>query len=155
MGRTQLEELLEMGDAAMVGASVGVDRQPETFRGWGAHLDDTGRLRIIGSSDGRTLANLASGSLVSLTVTCIRTFRSVQVKGRIVGGAEPPGPTDLTCLRRYGRDFGAALVGLGHRPTLGPSIRPESLFAAWLEIDEQFDQTPGPGAGASLVREGA
>jgi hypothetical protein len=150
MNRTELAEFLVTG-VAMLGATADAGLAPEAFRAWGASLGDDGRLRVLVSSDAaRTLATVGPGTPISLVFTDITTFRSVQVKGRAVAGAAAAGPADVGIVRRYHEAFSAALKLIGHPPLLAASLRPTLLFAVCLDIEELYDQTPGPKAGAHL-----
>lgn len=149
---SQLLDLAAFLDSgvSMLGGSANEDLVPEAFRVWGASVDG-GRIRALVSSDaGQTLASLRAGGLICLNISDPLTFRSIQVKGRAIGPAEPPGPADVECMRRYGETFGAAAVERGIPPLLLESTRPLSVFAVTVEIDELYDQTPGPTAGARL-----
>jgi hypothetical protein len=150
MDRPELAALLETG-VSMLGASADPDLRSEAFRVWGASLDENGPLRVLVSSDaGRTLANVRQGSRLCFTFTDIVTFQSVQAKGRATGAAEPPGPADIELLRRYDDVFVSRLLEIGHPTRLGDRLRPVAVFVVSVEIDDLFDQTPGPGAGARM-----
>jgi hypothetical protein len=150
MDTAELRDLLDTG-VAMLGVSADDRLAPEAFRVWGATLDEIGGLRALVSSDaGRTLAALHKGSQLSFLFTDITTFRSVQVKGAALAGAEVPGPTDAALMRQYDETFRAALAAIGHPPRLAERLRPVAVFVARIAIDELYDQTPGPGAGRSV-----
>ncbi|MDQ1385017.1 MAG: hypothetical protein QOG65_2396 [Actinomycetota bacterium] len=150
MDRAELRELLDTG-VAMLGVSTDDQLVPEAFRVWGATIDELGGLRALVSSDaGRTLAGLRAGGRLSFVFTDITTFRSVQVKGTAVAGAEVPGPTDAALMRQYDETFRAALAAIGHPRQLVERLRPAAVFVARIAIDELYDQTPGPGAGRSV-----
>src|SRR5271155_5854708 len=135
----------------MLGGSANEDLIPEAFRVWGASVDGAGHIRALISSDaGQTLASLRAGTMICLNVSDPLTFRSIQIKGRAIGAAEPPGPADVECMRRYGETFGATAVQRGIPAALLESTRPLSVFAVSVEISELYDQTPGPTAGAHL-----
>jgi len=151
MNRSELDAFLDAG-VAMLGASADEDHRPEAFRVWGATLDTEGRLRALVSSDaGRTMAGMAHGTRISFSFTDITTFRSVQAKGSAIGPAGAPGPDDLRVLRRYDERFTAKLREIGHPDRLGDRIRPGAVFVVSVEIDDLYDQTPGPHAGARVA----
>src|SRR3954468_23425539 len=153
MNRTDLAKFLDAG-VAMLGATADASRTPEAFRVWGASITADGRLRALVSSDAaRTLDTVGPGSRISLLFTDISTFQSVQVKGTAVGGAQPAGTSDVVCLRRYDQRFATALSGIGHPPTLAERLRPTAVFAVSVDIEDLYDQTPGPRAGAPLERD--
>lgn len=138
----------------MLGASADQDLTPEAFRVWGAYMVGDCQLRALISSDaGQTLKSLRSRSPMCFTFCDPGTFRSVQVKGSAIGGAEPPGPVDLAGMRRYSDVFGAAVAERGVPSALFESTRPIAVFAVVIQIDEIYDQTPGPMAGSRLDEE--
>ena len=150
MDRRALAEFLDSG-VAMLGASADGAGRPEAFRVWGATIDGDGRIRALASSEaGRTLEAARTGNDLALLLTDITSYRSVQVKGRVQGPPEPPGPDDAALMRRYNDSFVAALAVIGHPPLLADRLRPLSVFAVTLTVDELYDQTPGLGAGARL-----
>jgi hypothetical protein len=155
MINAELAEFIESG-VAMLGASRGDDLRPEAFRAWGAFVADDGRLRVLISSDaGRTLDNLATNGQIAVTFTDIQSFRSVQIKGEVSGDVQPAGPSDLEHLRRYHARFCARLVEIGHPRALADRLRPFALSAAWVDVADIYDQTPGRIAGARLGAAGA
>jgi hypothetical protein len=150
MDREEMAEFLESG-ITMLGASADEHGRPEAFRVWGATLDNEGRLRALVNSDaGRTLESVRAGRPIAFVFTDITTFASLQVKGRVHGGPEAPGPSDAAVMRRYSEAFTAALAKIGHPARLAERLRPLSVFAVRVTLDEQYDQTPGPSAGVLL-----
>ena len=85
-----------------------------------------------------------------MTFTDPLNLRSVQVKGRSLGRAEPPGPEDLACMERYEEIFRSKLRLTGTPPALVDAGRPRSVFVVSIVLEEAYDQTPGPSAGARL-----
>ena len=132
----------------MVGASAGDDLVPEAFRLWGVSWDPDGHLRALISSDAtRTLATVKPGAWLSLTFVDM-TMRSVQVKGRAVSGPELPNRADVEVMRRYRTDMVAAFATRGVPSLLLDAIRPLAVFALTVAVEELYNQTPGPKAGA-------
>jgi hypothetical protein len=150
MEAAELAAFLDSGPA-ILGASAGEDLAPEAFRVWGASIDGDGVLRALASADAvRTFARVGPGTRLSFVLTDITNFRSVQAKGSALGRGELPGPADLALMRRYDERFTAALASIGHPPRLGQRLRPLSVFVLTAAVDQLYDQTPGPGAGAVL-----
>ena len=147
----ELADFLESG-VAMLGASADVDNVPEVFRVWGAAYDDaSGTVRALVSSDaGRTLDGVHQGQRICFTFTDIIDFTSVQAKGSLTGPAVPPGPDDAALARRYTDRFRHKLAEIGHPGVLCDTMRPTAVFVLVAAIDEFFDQTPGPRAGARV-----
>ena len=84
-------------------------------------------------------------------ITDVTTFRSVQVKGRAVSGAQPAGPDDVALLAWYDDAFGAAVGSVGYPRALVDGLRPAAVFAVTILVDRLYDQTPGPGAGSPII----
>ena len=142
-----LAAFIESG-VGMVGASAGDDLVPEAFRLWGVSWDPDGHLRALISSDAtRTLATVKPGAWLSLTFVDM-TMRSVQVKGRAVSGPELPNRADVEVMRRYRTDMVAAFATRGVPSLLLDAIRPLAVFALTVAVEELYNQTPGPKAGA-------
>lgn len=151
--RVDLSAFLDSG-VSMLGASADEDLMPEAFRVWGAYLVGDGQLRTLISSDaGQTFKGLRPGSAMCFTFSDPGTFASLQVKGLAMSGPEPPGPTDLACMRRYSAAFAAVATARGVPAALFESTRPVAVFAVVVQIEEIYDQTPGPMAGSRLDTE--
>jgi hypothetical protein len=146
-----IAEYLDSG-VSMVGASADEQLVPEVFRMWGASLDAGGVLRAVISSDARqTFEHARKGSLLCMTFADVLNLRSIQVKGRCIRDAEHPGPADLALMERY-----EAVLYPKAAPDGGPpaallnAIRPRSVFAVSIEVEEAYEQTPGPAAGTTF-----
>jgi hypothetical protein len=138
---------------SMVGASADDELVPEAFRMWGAALGDDGVLRALVSSDaGQTFAHLREGTVLCMTFADVLNLKSIQVKGRSVGAAEPPGPADLARMERYQEVLSPKSRLNGTPPALLEAIRPRSVFVISMVVEEAYDQTPGPSAGAPLEK---
>jgi hypothetical protein len=136
---------------SMVGASASDELVPEAFRMWGAALSEDGVLRALVSSDaGETFGQMREGTRLCMTFADVLNLRSIQVKGRSVGAAEPPGPADLACMEQYQEVLYPKSRLNGTPPALLEAIRPRSVFVVSIVVEEAYDQTPGPSAGARL-----
>jgi len=145
-----IAEYLDSG-VSMVGASADDQLVPEVFRVWGASLDGDGVLRALISSDARqTYERARDGSLLCLTFADVLNLRSIQVKGWCVGDAELPGPSDLALMERYESILYPKAPLNGTPIALVHAIRPRSVFAVSVRIEEAYEQTPGPAAGTAL-----
>ena len=141
---------LESG-VSMVGASANDELVPEAFRMWGASLGDGGILRALVSSDaGETFAHVGKGTPLCMTFADPLNLRSMQVKGRSLGPPEPPGPEDLACMARYEEVFQPKSRLNGTPAALLDGVRPRSVFVVSIVLEDAYDQTPGPSAGARL-----
>ena len=144
-----LAAFIESG-VGMVGASAGDDAVPEAFRVWGVSWDPDGHLRALISADAtRTLATVKPGAWLSLTFVDM-SMRSVQVKGHVVSGPELPGLAEVEVMRRYRTKLIGAFESRGVPLLLIDAIRPLAAFAVTVAVEELYDQTPGPKAGARI-----
>jgi hypothetical protein len=144
------------GDFALIVALVAVGNVPYAARGWGLTVlsGQPTRMRLLlNSDDGFALgadANSTHGGLVALTATDPRTMRSVQFKGR-AEAMEPATDEDLATVSSFCDAFFAAVKEVeGTERRLLERMVPNGFVACTLIIEELFDQTPGPGAGAPL-----
>jgi hypothetical protein len=147
--------LLEGGCALIVG-SVDDDGAPLASRGWGLTVTSAGppasiRL-LLGTNDPAARDNLQANGVIAVTGTDVPTLRSIQLKGRVVA-IEPATAADVERAGRYVEalfDDIEAADG-SDRSILRRWVAP-SYFACVVEVDDRFDQTPGPGAGAPLPK---
>jgi predicted pyridoxine 5'-phosphate oxidase superfamily flavin-nucleotide-binding protein len=145
-------EFLHSGCAVLVG-TVDSEGTPHACRAWGLTVVDATneRLRLLADADDRvTMANLTPGAMVAITVAGVATFRSMQMKGCVVG-TDTLTDADLAKQAQYTDDF-------VHDISLIDRV-PEALLRRWsdrrvvpflVDIDSSFDQTPGPSAGCAL-----
>ncbi|MEY2397588.1 MAG: hypothetical protein QOJ00_762 [Actinomycetota bacterium] len=146
----ELADFLDSG-VAMLGASADEHGQPEPFRIWSASVPTEGRVRVLINAEARrTFECVTAGTRIALLFSDIGTFRSLQMKGAATGAAQPSTPDDMARFRRYEEHFGIALAQIGHPPRLNMSMRPLGVFAVEVDVEQMFDQTPGPGAGAEV-----
>jgi hypothetical protein len=145
---------LESGTAHVVGM-LRADGRPFVTRGWGMCIDDatcTGRI-IVSGVEVAALGygdNAIAGAPVAVTATDVRTLRSIQLKGPVIG-FEAVTDDDRERVAAYCDDFFTAVVETdGIPPVLMARTIPDDVVACRFEITEAFDQTPGPGAGRPL-----
>ena len=146
--------LLESDSIILVG-TVAADGLPEASRGWGltvrtdAEPPEVRLLMPVAST--RARENLETTGRIAITVTDVETLRSAQVKGRV---ARFEAATDADA-RAHERSFTALTEALqradGTDPELFRRVKPGSLTAVIATLDEVYDQTPGPAAGARLA----
>jgi predicted pyridoxine 5'-phosphate oxidase superfamily flavin-nucleotide-binding protein len=147
----ELAAFLECAGSLIVG-TVGADGVPTASRAWDLRvLGDHARIRVqLDAADAVGIANVDAGRSVAVTVTDVFTLRSVQVKG---SGAPTDAPTgdDIVHGDRYRAGFLANVVEVEQVPEeLALQLLPPSFLVFEMPIDEVYDQTPGPGAGARL-----
>jgi hypothetical protein len=145
-------ELLTGGCALIVGV-VSADRVPCATRGWGLTVlaGPPSRVRLVLSSDDvPRLRDDTDSQAIAITAADVRTFHAVQLKGR-AGVPEPADRADRAAVIRYCDSFFGAVEDVdGTERRLLDRLVPEDFVACTVMVDELYDQTPGPGAGAAL-----
>jgi hypothetical protein len=148
----ELRERLAEGYAA-VAATSDERLRPELARVWGMEVSPDGRqltFCVEAPPGSRMRANLERGSKVALTATKPTTYRSMQVKGPLRGVWEAT-EADIARARAQRDAFATNVVPLGIEPARGVRfIREDALFTAVIDVEELYDQTPGPAAGSRL-----
>ncbi|HSM65391.1 MAG TPA: hypothetical protein VK860_03705 [Ilumatobacteraceae bacterium] len=149
---TELVTMLEAGAGLVVG-TVSPDGVPRADRAWAASVVDAGARRIrfvMSADDAAVVENLESG-MVSLTGADVRTYQSVQLKGRPVV-VEAPTPADVELARLQSETFFEAVHLTDGNPLEGlRRMLPHQMVAVEMIVEETFDQTPGPAAGSALT----
>jgi hypothetical protein len=146
----ELTAMTEAG-ASMLFGTVCADGAPRAARAWGVRIDPSSPcLRVaVTADDAVVVANLANPS-VSFTAADVRTFRSLQMKGRIVL-VEPPAADDRAMIEQQTERFFAAVMEVDRMPLDGlRGMLPRDVVMVEMSVDEQFDQTPGPTAGNAM-----
>ena len=142
------------GGCGMVVAAVSPDGTPCVARGWGLAVLDHERalIRLLVPSDDTTLVeHLGEGGRLAVTAGNLRTYRAIQLKGQSLG-IEEATEADLALGQRYIDAFFADMLAVnGVVRNLCERFVPVGLAACTAEIEELYDQTPGPGAGVALV----
>ncbi|MDQ2649334.1 MAG: hypothetical protein M3Z03_07255 [Actinomycetota bacterium] len=160
MTATPYIELLEGGSSSLVVGVLDPDGEPFATRAWGITVvaADPLVLRVLvpaGSMAriGRHPGDGASFPL-ALTAANVESLDSVQVKGT-ARDLQAPAPEDLEHFTAYLDQFLVAINRVdGNELELLRRWAPNDVVACTVEVDELFDQTPGPGAGARLERRG-
>jgi hypothetical protein len=152
------DEILS-GDFALIVALVRPGNTPYATRGWGLEVLPGRKTRmrlLLSSEDGparRDEPDSSDGFLVALTATDPRTMRSVQFKGRSAA-MEIANDNDRATVSRFCDAFFSAVKEVeGTERRLLERMVPNEFVACTIAVDEVFDQTPGPGAGAALSAE--
>jgi hypothetical protein len=147
--RPEVHTLVRQGVALMV-ATGDAGRRPALARGWGPELRDDGACLAVcveAPQASPTDANLVVGAWAAVMFSLPSTYAAVQVKGRVLA-RHAPTAEDLARAEAHLTAFTAEVEPLGLtdiRRFFDPS-----LVAVVVEVAEQFDQTPGPGAGGAL-----
>ncbi len=140
------------GASSLTVGSVDASGNPNATRAWGARLQPDGTLRALVAAEALTAReNLGTTRVIALCATDVPTLRAVQVKGRVVT-VEDAGPDDRDLADRYRSEFFRTCADVEGVP-ISRLLRlaPGGYFAVVLTIDELYDQTPGPGAGAAIA----
>ncbi|HEX5587357.1 MAG TPA: hypothetical protein VFZ17_08625 [Acidimicrobiia bacterium] len=147
----ELAAFLEVGGSLIV-ATVDTDGRPDAARAFDLQvLPDRSRVRVQLAVEATTaIANVDAGRSVAVTVTEVFTARSVQVKGHGTP-TTPPNAADTVHGDRYRAEFLANVAEVEQIPIELPRrLLPEQFVAFEMDIEEIYDQTPGPSAGAPL-----
>jgi hypothetical protein len=144
--------LLESPCSLIVG-TVDASGLPDATRGWGLEVLPGGeRVRLLLSSNASTSHdNLRDTGAIALTATHFSTLVSVQLKGKAIG-VEPATAEDRIRFDRFCAGCVHDLHELDGTPEESIwRIAPPGIVACVFTIEEVFDQTPGPAAGARLA----
>ncbi len=128
---------------------------PRGTRAWGVRVIGDRVIRVtFGADDAVVVANASSGT-VAITGADVRELKSAQLKGRVLRVVEPD-PADLDVAATQTELFLTAIHETDfHDLQVLQRILPGRMLSADVEIDDAFDQTPGPTAGATLARSGS
>ena len=138
--------------SALVVAGVGADGTPVASRAWGATVQEDGAaLRVyLEADDGPVLEVLTPGAAIAVTGADVKRLSSAQAKGR-VRIVEDLTALDIAIRERCTDLFVQAVHETDGSPrVLIESMVPERFVALTLDVDEVYDQTPGPHAGATM-----
>lgn len=146
--RTETVALVEGPSSAMI-AVAGVASRPIVSRVWGAEfVPGSERIRVLADPEAPGLrAALQRGCRVAVVFAACDDYRSVQLKGCVVGIDDGDPDHDARLRARYRDGFVDVNVPLGFPPDAAAAMEPPSWFAVTFEVDTAFDQTPRPGAG--------
>lgn len=139
------------GAAALIIGTVSQDGRPHASRAWSAVPDADGALRVvIDADDARLCRGLRVRTRVALTAANVRTLTSLQVKGCVLGTEELTALDEAT--RRSRTDLFLLDVAETDRVprSILDALVPARFLVCVIEVDEVFDQTPGPAAGREL-----
>lgn len=147
----RLEEWLQGGSSVIV-ATADSDGMPATCRGIAiaAGKDpDTLVLYLPAATAHEALANIATTRRVAVAASFPLSHRTVQVKG-VTRGVRLAPSSDEAFVRERWRLFADVLGEIGMRRGVVQRVAHWPAFAVEMSIEEVFNQTPGPNAGAPL-----
>ncbi len=145
-----LTAFLERGCAMIVG-TVSPDGAPHAQRAWGCRVIDPTTVRLlIDERDPTIRDHLDAGGPIAVTGADVRTLRSVQVKGRVTA-VETPTADDLERCGHHNDELLDDIEQTDFFPRqVSERMVPPGYVVAIVAVDEVYDQTPGPGAGAPV-----
>ena len=147
----RLEKMAERGYSMIVG-TVDDDGAPRATRGWGVKVvdGDARRVRFTMSADDEIAVGNLEGRLVALTGADVRSLQAMQMKGAVVAIGVPD-EDDLQRMSAHTELFLATVEEIdGTPPQLLRRILPLTVIAVDFVVDELYDQSPGPSAGAAI-----
>ena len=126
---------------------------PQIARGWGPEaLSPSGPLRVCVETraGSHTVESLLLGAPIAMTLTRPSTYRSLQVKGA-VAAIEAPTEGQLARVDDHWMAYAAEaeLVGVSAR-LVSRLVDRQALLTVTVDLEEAYDQTPGPRAGVRL-----
>lgn len=125
---------------------------PEITRGWGPTILPDGHtvdLCVSLSAGAKTLDNLRNNKEVAVTFHQTVTYKTVQLKGRFLGSGELT-PQDWESVERQKNTLTEQAKVHRIPLSIGSRIFTPDLVRIRFVVQQAFEQTPGPGAGATL-----
>jgi predicted pyridoxine 5'-phosphate oxidase superfamily flavin-nucleotide-binding protein len=138
---------------SLIVGTVDDDGLPEATRGWGVEVAAGGReVRLLLAENAAvTLANLATNGRIALTATHFVSLDSVQLKGHAVA-VGPRTSADRIRFDAYCAGCVQVISEIDRVPAeLVRRIVVADVVACVFAVEEVYDQTPGPAAGARLA----
>jgi hypothetical protein len=142
---------LESGCALIV-AAVTPDGEPRAARAWGLTVTSAdGECRLLLPADDVVTHDLLrTNGRIAVTGASVRTLRSIQCKGTALA-VEPATDLDRERAAAYSDQFLTDVEETDGVPrVLLERMVPDDYVACTLRVEELYDQTPGPGAGAKI-----
>jgi hypothetical protein len=151
----ELASFLESGVSILVGTR---DARlfPECTRALGARVEAGGAELTIFLPDATsavTVDNLRQNGRLAVAFSRAHDLRSFQLKGRLLELC-PATESDRDRIERYRCAWAGALAVVGMPPRITLRVVHWPAQAVRVRVEAIFVQTPGPGAGAPLVRAG-
>ncbi len=135
------------GGCALIVCTLDAEGNPYASRAWGltvSNAESAVRVRLLATPD------VIAAGRIAITGTDVPTLRSLQLKGHVVG-VEATTEVDSAKAARYIDDFYTDIEHTDRIPRdLLDRMTPSEFQAVIVEVEELFNQTPGPRAGSSV-----
>jgi hypothetical protein len=141
------------GGSALIVGYADAQGAPYATRAWGAVvMEDGAAVRVfLDADDTALLTRLADGPAIAVTGGCVRTMASAQLKGR-VRAVEELTALDVATRERATERFITDVHETDHTErALLDAMVPARFVACTIDVEELYDQTPGPRAGSTLA----
>ncbi len=147
----ELADFLDGGLSMLVG-TCDAEARPECTRAAGLRLDrEADRLTLFLPTAGaeRTLANLTANARIAVTFSRPHDHRTYQLKGRVRSVAATT-TDDQAQQQRWLAAFVEQLAIVGVGRSLSRRWRIVPSVAVAVDVEELYEQTPGPSAGKKV-----
>jgi hypothetical protein len=138
------------GGISFLAASRDAQNRPECVRAVGLRVEP-GRqevtLFLAVATGPRMERNLRENGRIAIMGSQQVTHRSLQIKGQVIA-LELAGESDRAALVAYLDKFSEILAFIGIPRDVSMRLNNWPAWAVRVRIDELYEQTPGPGAGA-------
>jgi hypothetical protein len=151
MDGQRVSRCLENNVSVVVG-SVNGQGEPSTCRALALASEDglsTVTVYVPVSTSRDTIANIATTRYLTVVATHPLDNHSVQLKGR-AATARLAREDESGLIRRGFDGFAELLNGIGIPPRVTNAVTRWPAFAIEMQVEEIYDQTPGPKAGTRL-----
>ncbi|MBX7111618.1 MAG: pyridoxamine 5'-phosphate oxidase family protein [Dehalococcoidia bacterium] len=147
----ELRGLIESGVAVSI-ATADAAGHPHLNTAWGPRIGAGGTTATVFIDRARsatTTADLHSTRWIAMTIGDPISYRSIQLKGTQLGVSEAS-EEDREWVRLHREAFMVSIALIDDPPALGRNMWTEDVIRIDFQIEQAFDQTPGPNAGQPL-----
>ncbi|MPZ98656.1 MAG: hypothetical protein GEU80_04805 [Dehalococcoidia bacterium] len=147
----ELKTFIESGVAVVIGTADDEGR-PHMAYAWGPRVHEDRvqvSLFIDAARSATPLRDLDANGRIAVTLADPVSYRSVQLKGRAAGHGEPVAG-ERAWVERHRDAFMASTALVGDAPSTIRNLWMEDVIRVDFEVEQAFNQTPGPGAGVPL-----
>lgn len=152
MSNPRIQEWLQGGASVIVG-TADAEGVPAACRGIAiaeGKEPDTLIVYLPAATAHEMLANIATTRRMAVAASHPLSHRTVQVKG-VTRGVKLAPSSDEAFVRERWEQFADVLVEIGLARGILPRVAHWPAFAVEMSIEQIFDQTPGPNAGAPIA----